>query len=107
MTLPVPIEAYFAADRRDDADGVLQVFGIDALVRDEGRTYRGCQAIEAWWRASKARYQHVAEPLDWSEERGEYRVRANVTGTFPGSPAVLTFAFRLEHGWIRQLEVGA
>jgi hypothetical protein len=107
MSLPLPIETYFNADRHNDPDAVLQVFGTDAVVRDEGQTYRGCQAIEAWWRAAKAKYHHVAEPLDWSEEAGRHHVRARVTGDFPGSPAVLTFAFRLEREWITQLEIGA
>ncbi|MEW5420821.1 nuclear transport factor 2 family protein [Amorphus sp. 3PC139-8] len=107
MNLPQPIETYFNADSRNDADAMLQAFGTDAVVRDEGKTHRGCQAIEAWWRAAKAQYQHVAEPLECTKEREEYRVRARVTGNFPGSPAVLTFAFRLEHNWIARLEITA
>ncbi|MDQ0314999.1 nuclear transport factor 2 family protein [Amorphus orientalis] len=107
MNLPQPIETYFNADSRNDAEAVLQVFLTDAIVKDEGKTHRGCQEIEAWWRAAKAQYQPVAKPLDCTNEHDEYRVRAQVTGNFPGSPAVLTFAFRLEHNWITRLEITA
>ena len=107
MNLPLPIESYFHADRRNDTEAALQAFAPDGVVMDEGETHRGCQAIEAWWRAAKARYQHVAEPLDWVEEPDAYRVRAKVTGAFAGSPAVLTFAFRLEGARSASLESGA
>lgn len=107
MNLPVPIDRYFHADKRGDSESVLQAFATDAVVKDEGRTHRGCEAIEAWWRAAKDEYQHSAEPLEWSEEHGEHRVRAMVTGNFPGSPAELTFAFRLKGDRITSLEIGA
>jgi hypothetical protein len=35
------------------------------------------------------------------------KVRARVTGQFPGSPAMLTFVFRLEGEQITRLEIGA
>ena len=107
MNLPLPIETYFYADRRRDSEALLQAFTPDALVRDEGQSHGGCQAIEAWWRAAKTKYQHTAEPIDCTEENGEHRVRARVTGDFPGSPAVLTFAFRLRGNRIAHLEIGA
>ena len=48
-----------------------------------------------------------AEPWEILEERGLTVVRARVTGRFPGSPALLTFAFQLEDGRIAALEIGA
>ena len=107
MNLPLPVEKYFHADRGNDPEAMLQAFATDATVTDEGQTHRGCQAIEAWWRAAKADYQHFAEPLDCSGQDDEHRVRARVTGNFPGSPAVLTFAFRLHGDRIAALEIGA
>ena len=35
------------------------------------------------------------------------RVRAKVTGQFPGSPVTLTFAFRLKGDQITTLDIGA
>lgn len=102
MNLPAPIQAYFDAD---DA-APLDAFSPDAVVQDEGRTHVGHTAIEAWWHAAKEQYRHTAEPRELRVERGLTLVRALVTGRFPGSPALLTFAFQLEHGRIAALEIG-
>ena len=107
MNLPSPIQAYFDADERNDGETLIHVFASDAVVNDEGRSYAGRQAIEAWWRAVKAKYHHVIEPLEKAEGDDVTKVRAKVTGDFPGSPATLTFAFRLKGGRITQLEIGA
>ena len=55
----------------------------------------------------KAKYQHVIEPLETAEQGDVTTVRARVTGQFPGSPAMLTFAFRLKGDQITRLEIGA
>jgi len=107
MNLPPPIEAYFAADREGDRQALLGCFRPDAVVTDEGRVHAGRGEIDAWWRAAKAKYKHHLEPLDWSETDGAARVRARVSGDFPGSPAELTFAFRRQDGRIVALEIGA
>lgn len=107
MNLPPPIQTYFNADRSGDGEALLGCFRSDAVVTDEGRVYAGRAAIDGWWRAAKTRYKHHAEPLDASGTVGAATVRARVTGDFPGSPAELTFAFRLEAGLIAALEIGA
>jgi hypothetical protein len=75
-------------------------------VHDEGATHHGTEAILRWWLAAKTRYQHRAEPLDLSEADGTAIVRARVSGNFPGSPAVLTFAFGLAGDRIADLRIG-
>ena len=107
MNLPFPIQTYFDADRRSDGAALVHAFSPDAVVTDEGQTHAGRQAIDAWWRGGKTRYQHVIEPLEAAGQGDVRNVRARVTGQFPGSPAVLTFAFRLEGDQITGLEVGA
>ena len=107
MNLPSPIQAYFDADERNDGEALIQVFASDAVVNDESRSYAGHQAIEAWWRDVKAKYHHIIEPLEMAERDDVTKVRAKVTGDFPGSPATLTFAFRLKSDQITRLEIGA
>lgn len=72
-----------------------------------GRSYAGRQAIGAWWRETKAKYQHAIEPLEMREMDDVTKVRARVAGQFQGSPATLTFAFRLKGDQITGLEIGA
>jgi hypothetical protein len=107
MNLPSAIQAYFDADRSNDGAALIRAFAPDAVVRDEGQSHAGHQAIEAWWREAKAKYQHVIVPLEWVEKDDVTQVRARVIGQFPGSPVTLTFAFRLDHEQITGLEIGA
>lgn len=105
MTLPEPIRRYFAADALNDGDALTDAFAADAVVHDEGGTYRGPEAILAWRQKTKAAYSATVEPLECTEADGRSMVRAEVTGTFPGSPAILTFAFRLADDRISDLEI--
>lgn len=107
MNLPVPIQAYFDADRSNEGGALASAFMPGGIVKDEGRSHVGQEAIQAWWQMAKAKYQHVAEPFEMDEQDGVTRVRARVTGRFPGSPTTLTFAFHLADGRIAGLEIGA
>jgi ketosteroid isomerase-like protein len=107
MNLPFPIQAYFDADNRSDGEALMQVFAPDAVIRDEGRSHAGRQAIDAWRREVKRKYRQVIEPLAVVEKDAVTSVRARVAGDFPGSPATLTFAFRIEGDQITSLEIGA
>lgn len=107
MQLPAPIRVFFDADRDPLGAAPMSAFARGAIVKDEGKTHVGCDAIEVWWRAAKAQYQHSAMPFDVEEQRGLTIVRASVSGQFPGSPALLTFAFQLREGQIAALEIGA
>lgn len=107
MNLPSPIRAYFDADQRNEGVALVHAFAPDAVVNDEGRSYAGRQAIGAWWRETKAKYQHAIEPLEMREMDDVTKVRARVAGQFQGSPATLTFAFRLKGDQITGLEIGA
>jgi SnoaL-like domain len=107
MKLPAPIQLFFDAEKDPGDTALVRAFASDAIVKDEGRAHVGSDAIEAWWRAAKAQYQHTAEPREIIEQRGLTVVRAKVTGQFPGSPALLTFAFQLSNGRIAALEISA
>ena len=107
MKLLPTIQAYFDADRKTDCQALLDCFAADATVRDEGRSHSGHYAIGSWWEDSKAKYRHVAEPLEAVSDTDSTKVLARVTGAFPGSPATLTFAFTLADDKIAALEIGA
>ncbi|WP_042697601.1 nuclear transport factor 2 family protein [Azospirillum sp. B506] len=105
MRLPSPILAYIDADRRCDGAALVAAFAPDAVVRDEGRSHVGRDAIDAWWHAAKAKYAHVIEPLELSETGGVAELHARVSGRFPGSPATMVFSFRVANGRIAGLEI--
>ncbi len=103
-SLPEPIADYFNADKRD-GEAVARCFTTQAIVKDEGRTYSGLEAIRAWKTAASAKYTYTSEPFALEQKDGRYIVTSRLTGNFPGSPVDLRYAFRLERGKIANLEI--
>jgi hypothetical protein len=105
ITLPEPVEVYFASENAHDADAVDECFAADGIVRDERRTMTGHAAIKAWRRETAAKYGHSVLPLRVADEGGRTVVTARVSGNFPGSPIELDHVFDLADGKIRALEI--
>ncbi len=103
--LPKPIAVYLAADG-DDSETFSQCFAEDAVVRDEGQTYRGLVAIKQWKAEAKKKYQYTIEPLASARKGDKTIVTSRLTGNFPGSPIEVRFVFRLEGDKIASLEIG-
>ena len=104
LDLPRPIAAYFAADKRDSA-AVAQCFTENAVVKDEGRTYSGLDAIRKWKADTSTKYQYTSEPFALDRKADKVIVASRLTGNFPGSPAKLRFCFELEGDKIASLEI--
>jgi ketosteroid isomerase-like protein len=103
-TLPEPLAAYFAAKNRHDIDAMLAPFAAHAVVKDEGQERRGLAAIRQWMEETTRKYRPTFEVTDIAEADGATVVTGLVSGTFPGSPAVLHFAFTLDDGKIAHLK---
>jgi SnoaL-like domain len=104
--LPGPIAAYFEADKQSP-EALARCFTASAVVKDEGRTHTGVEAIRAWRAAASAAYTYTVEPFSLDQQAGAHVVNSRVSGTFPGSPVNLQYHFRLEHGLIASLEITA
>jgi len=104
LNLPEPIAAYFDADK-GDGEAVARCFTKHGVVKDEGGTHSGPEAIEAWKTAVSARFSYISEHFAVEQKDGHYIVTSRLTGNFPGSPVNLRFAFRLERGKIASLEI--
>ncbi len=105
LELPKPVATYLAAVKARDADMLALCFAEDAVVRDEDREHRGLDAIKSWKRETDAKYRYVAEPLDVSVDGNLVKLRARLTGDFPGSPVELDYMFTLENDKIISLEI--
>ncbi len=108
MTIELPsiLQGYFRAQNAHDIQALVACFTPDATVRDEGRDIIGTDAIRAWKVETSAKYRITIEPLESRSEAGKTIVVAKVSGTFPGSPANLTYLFGLSaDDRIRSLEV--
>ena len=104
LNLPEPIAAYFDSDLRD-GEAVARCFTRHAVVKDEGRTYSGTEAIGAWKTAASAKYAYTSAPFAVERQDDRCIVTSRLTGNFPGSPIDLRYLFRLERGKIAYLEI--
>lgn len=102
--LPQPIAAYFTADK-GDVELLAQCFTHDAIVKDEGHTYKGRAAIQAWKTEASTKYQYTCEPFSCEESAGQTIVTSHLVGNFPGSPVDLRFIFTLAGDQIAKLEI--
>jgi hypothetical protein len=104
LDLPEPVAAYFAADR-ESGEAVARCFTEAAVVKDEGRTHRGREAIRQWKEEVSTRYQYTSEPFACEQRDGAVVVTSRLTGNFPGSPVNLRFFFVLDGDKIASLEI--
>ena len=105
INLPKPIAAYFAAEQAEDAGALARCFTPDGVVRDEGGTFTGTDAIERWNTTARAKYHHTVVPLSATAQDGAIVVVGRVAGDFPGSPADLEHVFTLDGEKIASLEI--
>ena len=82
LDLPKPVAEYFAADHTRDAHALARCFVNDGVVRDEGGTFRGTNAIRDWSAAARDKYHHTVEPLSASERDGATIVAVRLAGDF-------------------------
>jgi hypothetical protein len=103
--LPAPIAAYFTANNVHDIDAMLAPFAETAVVKDEGREWRGSAAIRQWMQETTAKYAATVAVTDVVETDGKTLVTGRVSGNFPGSPVDLQFAVTLAGAKISRLEI--
>ncbi|WP_420006516.1 nuclear transport factor 2 family protein [Arenibacterium sp. LLYu02] len=105
IELPDPIEAYFSADKKGNAQATAESFTQDAMVIDEGNTYTGRDAIRQWMANASTQYTYTVEPFDVAEDGHRTIVTSHLVGNFPGSPVDLRYFFVLRADKIAELEI--
>lgn len=105
MDLPPPVAAYWTAANAGDSVAAAACFASDATVQDEGKTHCGTDAIAGWIEQTTQAAHPIVEPLRCTTKAGRLWVTGNVSGSFPGSPVELDFAFTLANGKISKLEI--
>jgi len=99
------ISNYFVAANKHDVAGMLAFFTEGASVLDEGHERNGLTEIEQWMNETLANTDIKMELLSVQENAKGTDVVSRLTGTFPGSPADLRFAFKMTGGKISRLEI--
>ena len=105
IKLPASVADFLAADSNQDMDKLSRSFTKDARVQDEHQEYEGLEAIKSWKQRAAAHYHYVVEPLRAAVTEKNVRLRARLTGNFPGSPAEFDYTFVLANGKIAQLDI--
>ncbi len=106
MEAPPAIERYFESDSRRDVEGIVALFASDAVVLDDGRTWRGSADIRAWQLGPASQYQYTVTLFGIEATGGEtYVASCRLDGNFPGGSAELRFRFTLSQDLIERLEI--
>ncbi|WP_256010186.1 nuclear transport factor 2 family protein [Desertivirga xinjiangensis] len=105
MNLHQVVASLIEAQNSFDSQAYADCFTETAIVHDEGKTHKGKAEIQQWIENSNREYQAVLKPLRYEETGAERLLIGEVSGTFPGSPAILKFHLRLEADLIQSLTI--
>jgi hypothetical protein len=106
LNLPATITSYLAAHQARDVETALTTFAPDAVVRDEGHTHRGRNAIRDWLAGAATEYTFTTELIGASQVDAErYDVRQRLEGDFPGGVVDLHYRFTLRGPAVSELVI--
>lgn len=103
MNLPKAVADLVKAQNDFDSVAYAKCFTETAVVFDEGKTHEGRKEIESWINKANKKYQAVMKPIDYSET--EHTLKTEISGTFPGSPIIMTYHYEFDDGLIQSLRI--
>ena len=104
MNLPQVIANLVKAQNNQDSVAYANNFSETAIVFDEGKTHKGKIEIQEWIADANKKYQTVMKPIEFTPADTTSVLTAEISGSFPGSPAVLNYHFELKDGLIHSLK---
>lgn len=105
MKLPNNIEGLIQAQNNSDSATFATYFTENATVSDEGSTYSGREAIEQWIQQAMQKYTMQLTPVNFNQSGTSGILTVEVTGSFPGSPAIMQYHLALDGALIRSLKI--
>ena len=104
--LPAVIRSYLAAHTARDADTAIRAFTTDAVVTDEGHTYRGTDEVLEFLRSAGGQFTYTTELVAAERVDDAHWVATNrLEGDFPGGVAELRYRFTLVDGLVAELVI--
>jgi hypothetical protein len=104
--LPTAITTYLAAHQTRDVETVIGAYTEDAVVTDEGRTYRGRDEIRNWLENAASEYTYTTEFAGATRiGAARFDVVQHLEGNFPGGVVDLHFRFTLDGTSISRLVI--
>lgn len=80
-------------------------FSETAVVFDEGKTHNGRKEIKHWIADANKRYKATMEPISFEEREKESILKVKVSGSFDGSPVILSYHLEIAHDLIQSLKI--
>ena len=105
MNLPNVVQELIKAQNSFDSKAYANLFSETGVAYDEGKTHTGRKEVEQWIAEANEKYKSVMEPVDYTQTGNKGILTANVSGTFPGSPAVMKFNVEINDGLIQSLRI--
>jgi hypothetical protein len=105
MNLPIVITNLVKAQDRFDAKAYANCFSKTGVVYDEGKTHSGRTAIEQWFIEASMKYNLIMKPLHFEDNGATGILKSEVSGSFPGSPAVFTYNLVFKGELIQSLKI--
>ena len=106
LQLPAPIRDFLAAHAARDADTAVRAFTPEAVVTDEGRTFRGTEQVLGFLRHSGSEYRYTTELTGAEHVDEDHWVAVNhLEGSFPGCVVDLAYRFAMDGDLIAELVI--
>lgn len=106
VQLPAPVRGFLAAHTARDADTAIGAFTPNAVVTDEGRTFRGTEEIAGFLRHSGSDFTYTTELTGARRVDDEHWVAVNhLEGNFPGGVVDLAYRFTMDGDLIAELVI--
>lgn len=104
--LPATVREYLASHAARDVDAALRAFAPDAVVTDEGRTFRGTEQVRDFLGHAGAEFTFTTTLVGAQRVDDRHWVATqHLEGDFPGGVVDLVFRFTLRDGRIAELVI--
>jgi ketosteroid isomerase-like protein len=105
-SLPTTVRDFFAAHVVGDADTASSFLTEDAVVVDQGETFRGREQARAFLRAAGSEFEYTTEQIGARRvDDAHWVVTVRLEGTFPGGVAELDYRFALRDDLVAELVI--
>jgi hypothetical protein len=104
--LPTTIRNFLAAHAARDATTAIDAFSPDAVVVDEGRTYRGTDEVLDFLRNAGTEFTYTSELVGAERTDADHWVAIHhLEGDFPGGVADLRYRFTVDSDLVTELVI--
>ena len=104
--LPTLLSQFLADHAARRADDAGRAFTPDAVITDQGETWRGTEAVLDFLAHAGAEFEYTTELLEVQRVDAEHWVATlRIEGNFPGGTADLDYRFTLDGDLVAALDI--